>query len=85
MFQHHSLLFRALSGTAKKRSINGQIVAIGDHVSNWLVAEITKDGVRVTSEDQNLWVKPVVNPEAGAQKNRPIFIDEIINSQGVLC
>lgn len=42
--------------------LNGQVVGVGDHVSNWAVSEITKEGVRVTSEEQNLWIKPLVNP-----------------------
>ncbi len=42
--------------------LNGKIVAIGDQVSNWSVSEITKEGVHVTFEDQNLWVKPVIDP-----------------------
>lgn len=47
--------------------INGQIVKIGDSVSNWAVSEITKEGIRVTFGEQNLWVKPVINPDAGPQ------------------
>ncbi len=47
--------------------INEQIVSIGDHINTWAVSEITKDGVQMTFEEQNLWVKPIINPEAQAQ------------------
>jgi hypothetical protein len=51
--------------------LNGKIVAIGDEVSSWAVTQITKEGVEVTYEDQNLWVKPVVDPNnAAAQANQ---------------
>ena len=49
--------------------LNGKIVAIGDQVSSWSVTQITKEGVQVTFEDQNLWVKPVIDPNNPAQPN----------------
>jgi hypothetical protein len=47
--------------------VNGEIVTIGDRVSNWVVSEITKDGVHMTLEQQSLWVKPIINPEGETQ------------------
>ncbi len=47
--------------------VNQEIVTIGDNVNNWKVSEITKDGVRMNFEEQNLWVKPIINPEAQTQ------------------
>jgi hypothetical protein len=47
--------------------VNDQVVAIGDQISNWAVTQITKDGINMTFEQQNLWIKPIVNPELGAQ------------------
>lgn len=47
--------------------VNDQVVAIGDQISNWAVSQITKDGVNMTFEQQNLWIKPIVNPELGGQ------------------
>ncbi len=47
--------------------INGEIVTIGDRVNNWVVSEITKDGVHMTFEQQSLWVKPMINPEGETQ------------------
>ncbi len=47
--------------------VNGEIVTIGDRVSNWVVSEITKDGVHMTFEQQSLWVKPIINPEGETQ------------------
>lgn len=47
--------------------VNGEIVTIGDRVSNWVVSEITKDGVHMTFEQQSLWVKPIINPENETQ------------------
>lgn len=47
--------------------VNGQIVFIGDHVSNWAVSEISKNGVCVSSGEQNLWVKPIISPEGQIQ------------------
>ncbi len=47
--------------------VNGEIVTIGDRVSNWVVSEITKDGVHMTLEQQSLWIKPIINPEGETQ------------------
>lgn len=47
--------------------INDQVVAIGDQISNWSIAQITKDGINMTFEQQNLWIKPIVNPEIETQ------------------
>lgn len=56
--------------------VNGQIVFVGDQVSNWQVAEISKDGVRVINADQNLWIKPVVDPG----KNSPAPADSTLRT-----
>ena len=52
--------------------LNGKIVAVGDQVSSWSVSEITKEGVHVTFEDLNLWVKPNIdfNRNKAAQPNQ---------------
>lgn len=47
--------------------VNDQVVAIGDQISNWSVTQITKDGINMTFEQQNLWIKPIVNPELESQ------------------
>ncbi|MCB9771979.1 MAG: hypothetical protein H6754_05460 [Candidatus Omnitrophica bacterium] len=51
--------------------MNGQVVAIGDQVSNWAISEITKDGVRVSYEDRSLWIKPIVDPMSQPQQATP--------------
>lgn len=43
--------------------INGHILKVGDEISNWQIRAITKEGVRVTFQDQELWVKPRIEPE----------------------
>lgn len=53
--------------------INEEVTAIGDQVSNWTVSEITEEGVRMTFGEQNLWVKPVINPEGQTQTQSPNF------------
>lgn len=39
--------------------VNGHVVGIGDQVSNWSITEISQQGVHVSYDTQNLWIKPV--------------------------
>ncbi len=42
--------------------VNGRVVGVGDQISNWAITEISKQGVHVSYDTQNLWIKPVESP-----------------------